>query len=213
MEGFEPQVLRSAARLLAARRVPDLLMEYSPGVAERHRRWGCSCGPPAARQPPHLLTGKLPAPRSSRRRRCLARHHAGCWCAARCRWHDALQFPATLLALKSLNYTVLHINETKLLGEPLDWGSELEEMREVTEANLRLDMADTLALEAQVLGCPMPKPLAQQFSGWQICNQKPEQVGGGLYVHGIGPGLEQQAEPHGACSQPGWQAQPDGAAV
>ena len=39
MEGYEPQALRSAAKLLNSGRVPDILLEYSPGIPERRRTW------------------------------------------------------------------------------------------------------------------------------------------------------------------------------
>jgi hypothetical protein len=39
VEGYEPQALRSAAKLLGARRVNDILLEYSPGIPERLRTW------------------------------------------------------------------------------------------------------------------------------------------------------------------------------
>jgi hypothetical protein len=39
VEGYEPQALRSAARLLNSGRVPDMLLEYSPGIPERRRTW------------------------------------------------------------------------------------------------------------------------------------------------------------------------------
>ena len=39
VEGYEPQVLRGAKRLLLHRRVAHAFMEYSPGVAERARDW------------------------------------------------------------------------------------------------------------------------------------------------------------------------------
>jgi hypothetical protein len=99
-----------------------------------------------------------------------------------CRWHDALQFPAMLLALKAAQYTVVHLNETKLHGEPLDWRADLAPLGEVTAGNLALDLADALALGARMLGCPLPQPLAGKFSGWGVCNQIPEQVGRGTWL-------------------------------
>lgn len=39
VEGFEPHVLKSATGLLLGSKVDNLVMEYSPGVAERHQNW------------------------------------------------------------------------------------------------------------------------------------------------------------------------------
>jgi hypothetical protein len=40
VEGYEPQALRSGAKLLTSRRIHDLLLEYSPGIPERHAKAG-----------------------------------------------------------------------------------------------------------------------------------------------------------------------------
>jgi hypothetical protein len=180
VEGFEPQVLRSATRLLASKRVPDILMEYSPGIAARHHRFGQWLSsrrdffqPATCRRAPVALICNrrrlLPIAvwLAAQQQRCLPQH---------CRWRDALQYPAMLLALKAAQYTVLHLSEAVMNGQPLDWGSELEQLREVTEGNLQLDLRDTLAMEARMLGCPQPEELARGFPRWRLCNQIPELV-------------------------------------
>lgn len=39
MEGFEPQVFRSAKRLFQQRDVENLILEYSPGIADQAADW------------------------------------------------------------------------------------------------------------------------------------------------------------------------------
>jgi hypothetical protein len=160
VEGFEPSVLASAKGLLLGREVRHVIMEYSPGVAEKNGDWasaeenvakalGCACGCMGTRAHKHGFVTRRP------------------WIACR----QMLWIGTTPMLLKfdlvssiwlprrllHAGYSILQIDEwMRAASVKHRWDAQLPAMPAVTQATLLQDLHDVHAMRRGQLGCPLP---------------------------------------------------------
>lgn len=134
VEGYEPYVMRSGGDLLLKqRRVENIIIEYSPGVAERNRNWDL-----------HRAHGEMLLSLLSDNFKNSSSGDEG----------DADEEKEE----DGGGYQMAHVGWGMDSG---DWNAPLPLMKQVTAASLKYDIQDSKLLNNGVLGCPMPSEVME----------------------------------------------------
>ena len=79
------------------------------------------------------------------------------------RWVDAIKVSEMLQRLLELKYTILHIQDDIARRSHLEanWTGQIGQIEEVTQENVRHDLADAQLLQSRTLGCARPMQLQE----------------------------------------------------